>query len=207
MATFRFFALLDRLRWIKRWGLKRNVIEENVMEHSWQVATIAHTLAEIRFHVLKQPSHEYTPEQVATTALYHDCSEVITGDMPTPIKYHSTTIRKAYQTIEDEAEHELFNQLPESLQPSFKHHMLHKHIHPEVAKLVKYADKISAFLKCQGELQAGNAEFKQAAKVIESDIREMNSPEVDYFMSNFVESYQLTIDELLSQHDSLIAQS
>jgi 5'-deoxynucleotidase len=202
MATFRFFALLDRLRWIKRWGLKRNVIEENVMEHSWQVATIAHTLAIIRFDVFHKPSDEYTPEQVATTALYHDCSEVITGDLPTPIKYHSDTIREAYQQIEDEAEVELYKQLPEALQASLKAHILHQHIHPEVAQLVKFADRISAFLKCQAELQAGNGEFKQAALSIEQDIRDMASPEVDYFMSNFVESYRLTFDELLSQHDS-----
>jgi 5'-deoxynucleotidase len=201
MATFRFFAYLDRLRWIKRWGLKRNVIEENVMEHSWQVATIAHALAIIRFDILGKKSTDFTADQVATTALYHDCSEIITGDLPTPIKYHSTTITEAYKRIEDEAENEILSLLPNELQSSFKKFLLHKEIHPEIAKLVKSADLISAYLKCQGEIHAGNQEFTKAELEIEQKIRQLNMPEVEYFMSNFVESYQLTLDELLSQHD------
>lgn len=201
MATFRFFAYLDRLRWIKRWGLKRNVIEENVMEHSWQVATIAHALAIIRFELLHNRSTEFTPDEVATTALYHDCSEIITGDLPSPIKYHSSTITDAYKRIEDEAEHEILSLLPATMQPSYTKFLLHKAIHPEVASLVKAADLISAYLKCQGELHAGNKEFSSAASDIESTIRLLQMAEVDYFMSHFVGSYQLTLDELLSQHD------
>lgn len=201
MNTSKFFAYLDRLRWIKRWGLKRNVIEENVMEHSWQVATIAHALAIIRFEILKNRSTEFTPDEVATTALYHDCSEIITGDLPSPIKYHSKTITEAYKRIEDEAEQEIVSLLPEQLQPSFQKFLLHKNIHPEVAKLVKAADIISAYLKCQAEIYAGNQEFTKAGAEIEAHIRTLKMDEVDYFMSNFVESYQLTLDELLSQHD------
>jgi len=201
VSTFRFFAYLDRLRWIKRWGLKRNVIEENVMEHSWQVATIAHALAIIRFEILNKPSSEFTPDEVATTALYHDCSEIITGDLPSPIKYHSKTITDAYKRIEDEAENEILSLLPDTLQPSFRKFLLHKEIHPDVAALVKAADLISAYLKCQGELQAGNKEFSSAELEIKNTIRHLNLPEVDYFMSNFVRSYQLTLDELLTQHD------
>ncbi len=203
MATYRFFAYLDRLRWIKRWGLKRNVIEENVMEHSWQVATIAHALAIIRFEILENPSTEFTPEEVATTALYHDCSEIITGDLPSPIKYHSKTITDAYKRIEDEAENEILALLPNTLTHVFKRFLLHKEIHPDVANLVKSADLISAFLKCQTELQAGNKEFSRASSDIEYTIRHLSQPEVDYFMSNFVESYQLTLDELLAQHDPI----
>ncbi|MEJ2044467.1 MAG: 5'-deoxynucleotidase [Reinekea sp.] len=202
MKTSRFFAYLERLRWIKRWSLMRNVIQENVMEHSWQVATIAHALALIKFDVLKQPSTDYTPDQVATTALYHDCSEIITGDMPSPVKYHSNTITDAYKRIEDEAEEEILKQLPGQLQPSFRKFLLHREIHPDVARLVKSADLISAFLKCQAETHAGNQEFSSAQKEIEHSIRDLNQPEVDYFMANFVDSYQLTLDELLSQHDS-----
>ncbi len=202
MATFRFFAYLDRLRWIKRWGLKRNVIEENVMEHSWQVATIAHALAIIRFEILNKPSVEFTPDEVATTALYHDCSEIITGDLPSPIKYHSATITDAYKRIEDEAEQEILSLLPTPLQGSFRKFLLHKEIHPEVARLVKSADLISAYLKCQAEIYAGNQEFSRAESEIEHQIRHLNQPEVDYFMSHFVESYQLTLDELLSQHEA-----
>jgi 5'-deoxynucleotidase len=203
VATFRFFAYLDRLRWIKRWGLKRNVIEENVMEHSWQVATIAHALAIIRFELLHNPSTEFSPEEVATTALYHDCSEIITGDLPSPIKYHSSTITDAYKSIETEAEHEILSLLPEPMQPSYTKFLLHKAIHPQVASLVKAADLISAYLKCKAELHAGNKEFSSAANEIEDTIRQLQMAEVDYFMSHFVESYQLTLDELLSQHNPL----
>jgi 5'-deoxynucleotidase len=201
MSTSRFFAYLDRLRWIKRWGLKRNVIEENVMEHSWQVATIAHALAIIRFEVLKNPSDEFTTDEVATTALYHDCSEIITGDLPSPIKYHSSTITEAYKRIEDEAETEILTLLPEVLQGQFRKFLLHREAHPEVARLVKAADLISAYLKCAAEIHAGNQEFTRAEAEIEQQIRQLNMAEVDYFMANFVESYQLTLDELLSQHE------
>lgn len=201
MATFRFFAYLDRLRWIKRWGLMRNVVEENVMEHSWQVATIAHTLAIIRFKVFKKPSTDYTPETVATAALYHDCSEIITGDLPTPVKYHSKTITNAYKQIEDEAETEMLSLLPSELKTSFSQFLLHRDMHPDVAQLVKAADIISAYLKCQSELHAGNKEFSKAESEIELKIRQLDQPEVEYFMAHFVESYQLTLDELLSQSD------
>jgi 5'-deoxynucleotidase len=198
----RFFAYLDRLRWIKRWGLMRNVNEENVMEHSWQVATIAHALAIIRKEVLQESLEGFSPEEVATSALYHDCSEVITGDLPSPIKYHSKTITDAYKRIEDEAENEILKLLPKNMQSYFADFLLHKKIHPEVARLVKAADLISAYLKCQSELKAGNQEFKDACYDIEASIRRMELKEVDYFMSNFVDSYRLTLDELLSQHDA-----
>ena len=203
MKTSRFFAYLDRLRWIQRWSLMRNVIKENVMEHSWQVATIAHALAVIKFDVLKQPSSEFTADEVAATALYHDCSEIITGDMPAPVKYHSATITKAYKSIEDEAEEEILGQLPSALQASFRKFVLHREIHPGVARLIKAADLISAYLKCQAELHASNPEFTSARDDIEQAIRALNLAEVDYFMANFVDSYQLTLDELLSRHDPM----
>lgn len=202
MATSRFFAYLDRLRWIRRWGLMRNVTEENVMEHSWQVATIAHALALIRKEVLHLDDQQFTPEQVATTALYHDCSEIITGDMPSPVKYHSETISSAYKRIEDEAEEEILSLLPASLKPSFAPFLLHREIQPDVAAIVKTADLISAYLKCQAELHAGNKEFSGAEAEIARQIRDLNRPEADYFMARFVESYQLNLDELLSQHDA-----
>lgn len=198
MTTYRFFAYLGRLRWIKRWGLKRNVIEENVMEHSWQVATIAHALAVIQ---VKHFNGTCSPEQVATAALYHDCSEIITGDLPSPIKYHSGTITQAYKAIEDEAEQEMLAQLPDTMKDAFRPYLLHRESDPEVAGLVKAADLISAYLKCQSELHAGNKEFTTAKQEIERSIRELKRPEVEYFMATFVESYQLTLDELLTQHD------
>ncbi|EAR10459.1 5'-deoxynucleotidase [Reinekea blandensis] len=202
MATSRFFAYLDRLRWIRRWGLMRNVTEENVMEHSWQVATIAHALALIRTDVLNLNDDGFTPEQVATTALYHDCSEIITGDMPSPVKYHSQTISDAYKRIEDEAEEEILSLLPAPLTKSFSSFLLHRNIHPDIAAIVKTADLISAYLKCQAELHAGNKEFTRAETEIGRQIRQLQRPEADYFMAHFVESYQLNLDELLSQHDA-----
>lgn len=200
MTTSRFFAYLDRLRWIKRWGLKRNVIEENVMEHSWQVATIAHMLAVIRKEIF-HCNDSFSPESVATAALYHDCGEVITGDMPSPIKYHSEKITEAYKRIEDEAEREIIGLLPKSLQPHFTQFLRHEDMDPQVQNVIKSADLISAFLKCQSEIQAGNQEFARARAEIEHALRHRNQPEVEYFMKNFVESYLLTLDELLAQHD------
>lgn len=199
MSQFsRFFAYLNRLSLIRRWGLMRNTREENVMEHSWQVATIAHTLAVIARDIYQQ---QIDPEQVATTALYHDCSEIITGDMPAPVKYHSQTITQAYKAIEQEAEQNLLALLPDKLQNTYRPYLLHHETPTDVAKIVKSADLISAYLKCHYELDAGNREFKDAANELERKLRELEQPEVDYFMATFVESYQLTLDELLAQHN------
>lgn len=198
MTVHRFFAYLSRLRWIKRWGLMRNVIEENVMEHSWQVATIAHALAVIQKRLV---GGRCNPERVATAALYHDCSEIITGDLPTPIKYHSETIRDAYKAIEKEAEQDLLSHLPESMQEDFRPYLIQQALDEETKGLIKSADLISAFLKCQSELSAGNQEFSKAKLEIERKIRKLDRPEVDYFMTTFVESYQLTLDELLAHHE------
>lgn len=193
----RFFAYLGRLRWIKRWGLKRNTQEENVMEHSWQVATIAHALAVL--HQLR--GGDINPYKVATTALYHDASEIITGDMPTPIKYRSERIRTAYQEIELEAEKELLALLPQPLQAHYEELLLSHQVDGKIARFVKAADVISAYLKCQAEMQAGNNEFKEAMFELEQRVRQLNMPEVDEFMASFNESYLLTLDELLQQHE------
>lgn len=194
----KFFAYLGRLKWIKRWGLKRNVEEENVMEHSWQVATIAHALALIHN---QEFGGNLDPHLVATTALYHDASEIITGDLPSPIKYHSSKIQAAYKEIEAEAENELLQLLPEKLRVAYAPLIKHELIDPKVARFVKAADLISAYLKCQQEVQAGNQEFKAAMADIEQRIRDLAMAEVEQFMQIFNESYLLTLDELLAQHD------
>lgn len=196
--TSRFFAYLGRLRWIKRWGLKRNTAEENVMEHSWQVATIAHVLAVIH----QQNGGEIDVYKVATVALYHDASEIITGDLPTPIKYRSEQIRSAYQEIEREAEKELLALLPAAMQLHYQDVLIEQCIDPKIAKFVKAADVISAYLKCQYEMQAGNHEFKEALVELRQRVRDLAMPEVDYFMATFNESYLLTLDQLLKQHDA-----
>lgn len=198
-ATSKFFAYLERLRWIKRWGLKRNVVEENVMEHSWQVATIAHVLAIIH---QRKFGGEIDPNQVATMALYHDVSEIITGDLPSPIKYHSDRILSAYRMIEHEAEAELLGLLPQEFQKDFENILLHNKVDENVSRYVKAADLISAFLKCQLEVNSGNPEFEDAQRAIEDSIRQLAMPEVDFFMATFVDSYLLTLDELLQQHDA-----
>lgn len=193
-----FFAYLNRLRWIRRWGLKRNVVEENVMEHSWQVATIAHALAIIRNEYFRG---DLNPDRIAVLGLYHDVSEVITGDLPTPVKYHSARITRAYKEIEAEAEEEMVGLLPERLQPHFAPLIEHGRIDDEAHRIVKNADTISAYLKCESELRSGNEEFRTAYEQIERRIRDTRAPEVEYFMQHFVDSYTLTLDDLLNHHD------
>ena len=204
MLRSSFFAYLGRLKWIKRWGLMRNVEEENVMEHSWQVATIAHTLAVIH---KQEFNGDIDVDKVATTALYHDVSEIITGDLPTPIKYHSSKIKSAYKAIEHEAEVELLALLPEALRPYYRDLLLHDCVDDKIARFVKAADLISAYQKCQQELQAGNQEFKTALGDLEHRLRQLAMPEVEYFMGLFNDSYLLTLDQLLSDHDKSLQRS
>lgn len=201
MLRSNFFAYLGRLKWIKRWGLKRNVIEENVMEHSWHVATIAHSLAVIHN---QQFSGDINVDRVVTTALYHDVSEIITGDLPSPIKYHSEKIKSAYKEIENEAEKELLNLLPEGMQLAYRHLLLHDCVDKKIAGFVKAADLISAYQKCQLEMQAGNQEFKTALADLETRIRCLAMPEVEYFMQLFSDGYLLTLDELLAEHEKCV---
>ncbi|MDD1605467.1 MAG: 5'-deoxynucleotidase [Methylococcaceae bacterium] len=195
--TSSFYAYLSRLRWIKRWGLKRNAHEENVMEHSWEVSVIAHTLA-----LIKNRYYDGTVDAnaVATAALYHDITEVITGDLPTPIKYHSAEINAAYKQIEQRAEFELLALLPEALQADFRVLIQHDQIPVAHLELIKAADKISAYLKCQSELKAGNREFETAAEQLALKIAESQQPEVIFFMQVFVPSCKLTLDGLMKTY-------
>ena len=195
--TSSFYAYLSRLRWIKRWGLKRNAHEENVMEHSWEVAVIAHTLA-----LIKNRYYNGTVDAnaVATAALYHDITEVITGDLPTPIKYHSPEINAAYKQIEQRAEFELLALLPEDLQSDFRALIQHEKIPEAHAELIKAADKISAYLKCQSVLKAGNREFETASEQLALKIAESKQPEVIFFMQVFVPSCKLTLDGLMKTY-------
>jgi 5'-deoxynucleotidase len=189
-----FFAYISKLRWIVRWGLKRNTIQENVMEHSWEVATVAHVLALIRnryYHGAVDAN------AVSVAALYHDCSEVITGDLPSPVKYHSPAIQSAYHSIERSAERELVALLPSELRADFAQLMVEEQLPLEHRQLIKAADTLSAYLKCQAELKAGNSEFEKAAEEIKQRLGAYQMPEVDFFLATFAPSYQLTLDELL----------
>ena len=194
LVSSSFYAYLSRLRWIKRWGLKRNAHEENVMEHSWEVSVIAHTLA-----LIKNRYYNGTVDAnaIAAAALYHDITEVITGDLPTPIKYHSSAIKEAYKQIEHQAELELLALLPQELQTEFAALINHDQLPEEHVKIIKAADKISAYLKCQSELKAGNSEFEIAAEQIALAISELEQPEVIFFMQAFVPSCGLTLDGLM----------
>ncbi|MEI8572434.1 5'-deoxynucleotidase [Methylomonas sp. LW13] len=194
-----FYAYLSRLRWIKRWGLKRNAHEENVMEHSWEVAVIAHTLALIKNRYF---DGQLDANAVATAALYHDVTEVITGDLPTPIKYHSPAILGAYKQIEQQAETELLNLLPDALREDFRAFIQHESLPDAHQQIIKAADKISAYLKCQAELKAGNTEFELAAAQLAQNIHELQQPEVVFFIQAFAPSCGLTLDGLMQKSDA-----
>ncbi|MGZ4997977.1 MAG: 5'-deoxynucleotidase [Methylobacter sp.] len=192
-----FYAYLSRLRWIKRWGLKRNAHDENVMEHSWEVSVIAHTLALIKNRYYQG---NVDANAVAAAALYHDVTEVITGDLPTPIKYHSEQISTAYKQIERQAEKELLALLPAELQADFQALIHHDKMPPEHVQIIKAADKISAYLKCQAELKAGNSEFETAAEQLALIIGASEQPEVAFFMQTFAPSCGLTLDGLMKTY-------
>jgi len=194
-----FFAYISRLRWIKRWSLMRNAIHEDVAVHSWEVATLAHALAVIHNQFLSNSGEEIDAYKMATVAIYHDASEVITGDMPTPVKYHSDAMKEAYKGVERKAQHELLTLIPEEMRPDFVSVLLEEEL-PEIYQtLLKAADRLSALLKCRAELRAGNKEFEQAEKDIALRLQEMNCPEVDYFLSVFAPGYEMSLDNLLEE--------
>ncbi|HRX08246.1 MAG TPA: 5'-deoxynucleotidase [Candidatus Limiplasma sp.] len=187
-----FFAYLNRLKLIQRWGLMRNTIPENDMEHSMQCAMIAHALA-----VLANTRHGNTldPETVTTLALYHDVGEVLTGDLPTPVKYKNAEIKKAYKTIEAMANRQLLGMLPPDLRDAYNPYLMPDKQSYEW-KLVKAADRICAYIKCVEEKKAGNLEFLQAQTSIEKSISALEMPEVRDFMQEFVPAYELSLDEM-----------
>ena len=186
-----FFAYIARMRFIQRWALMRNTAPENVQEHSHQVAVLAHALAVIRNRFF---GGTVDPGAVAVAALYHDASEILTGDMPTPIKYYNPAIRDAYKDVEALAERKLTEMLPPALQEDYRSILTIQD--PEVAALVKAADKLSAYIKCLEELKAGNNEFREAASQTRQALEGYGLPEVDYFLKTFLESFSLSLDEL-----------
>ena len=186
-----FFAYISRMRFIQRWALMRNTAPENVQEHSHQVAVLAHALAVIRNEKFGGTTD---PGQVAVAALYHDASEILTGDMPTPIKYDNPDIRNAYKAVEAVAERKLLGLLPEELQGVYA--PILTEVDPDTARIVKAADKLSAYIKCVEELKAGNLEFREAAAQTRKAVEDYGMPEVDYFLDTFMDSFALTLDEL-----------
>lgn len=188
-----FFAYLTRMKFIQRWGLMRNTQPENIQEHSLQAAMIAHGLALIKNKFF---GGTVNPERVAVLALFHDTSEVITGDLAAPIKYFNPQIKTAYKEIELVAKQRLYNMLPEALKPDYQSIFFEQEEDQSHWELVKAADKICAYLKCLEELKAGNQEFVKAEKSLRAVIANLNLPEVTYFMENYVPSMTLTLDEL-----------
>ena len=184
-----FYAILSRMKNINRWGLMRNTRQENLSEHSLEVAFIAHCLALIGN---KRLGKNYNPEKTAVCAMYHDTSEIITGDMPTPIKYYNPEIKEAYKKIESVAVDQLISMLPDDFKEDFEGIYSPD---PETAALVKAADKISALIKCIEELNMGNMEFKDAETSTRAIIEKLDMPEVDIFMNEFIDSFYLSLDK------------
>ncbi len=187
-----FFAYISRMRYIGRWSLMRNALPENIQEHSHMVAVLAHALGLIRRDIFHIPCN---PEEAAAVALFHDSSEILTGDLPTPIKYHSEEIRSAYRQVEALACDRLLQTLPEELQPAYDD-LLSGEKQQKNHDLVKAADKLSAYIKCIEERKAGNNEFLSAEKQIRQLLLDSHMPEVDYFMLHFIPAFEKNLDEL-----------
>ena len=186
-----FYALIARMKNIDRWALMRSVTRENVQEHSHMVAVLAHALAVIRRDVFGVPCDV---NAAAAAALFHDAGEILTGDLPTPIKYRNPDIMTAYRQVEAEAAEKLLAMLPEVLRPAYA--PLLAEPDPALRPLVKAADKLSAYIKCIEERRAGNDEFLQAEKKTLDALRGYHLPEVDYFLALFIPAFELTLDEL-----------
>ena len=188
----KFFAFINRMKYIKRWSLMRSIREENIMEHSQQVAIIAHALALIE-NKMFEGSVDIT--KVVLLAQYHEVGEVITGDLPTPIKYFNPEIKSAYKDLEKNACEKILNMLPDQLKNEYKEYVIPDEASYEY-KLVKYADRISAYLKCMEEVKAGNSEFKKAKNSIGAELKSCKNKSVIYYLKEFAPAFELTLDEL-----------
>ena len=187
-----FYALMGRMRYITRWGLMRNTFSENISEHSHMTAVLAHALALIRRDILHLPTPD--PDRCAVAALYHDASEILTGDLPTPIKYYNPDIKTAYKEVERIAGNRLLDMLPPELRSSYTHYVLEDDA--ELEPFVKAADKLSAHIKCLEEQKAGNTEFDSAAQQTLDALKAMNSPELEWFLNNCLQAFTLNLDQL-----------
>lgn len=188
-----FFAMLHRAKHIKRWGLMRNSESENLSEHSFDTAVIAHALAEIGN---KYMGKSLPSDKIAAAALFHDAHEIMTGDLPTPVKYKDEEIKKAYKKIEEAATESLLGSLPEELRGGYACLLGFSEREPELYRYIKAADKISAFIKCVEECRTGNSEFEIAKELLRAQIESIGLPEADFFMERFAETYGLSLDEL-----------
>ena len=187
------FAYLSRMKFIRRWSLMHATYPENVQEHSLRVALVAHMLAVIRNRRFRG---DVDPERVATLALYHDVGEILTGDLPTPVKHANPDMRTAYKTLEDAAVHRLFAMLPAELREDYRAFFARDPADRVHHELVHAADKLCAYMKCLEEVSAGNREFAQAEGALKATVERIALPEVRYFVETFIPSFRLTLDEL-----------
>lgn len=192
---FHFFAYMARMKYIKRWGLMRSFEEENIMEHSLQTAMVAHALALISKRIFG--NEHIDPEHIMAIAAYHETSEVMTGDLPTPVKYFNPEIRDAYKEIEEMANDRMLKMLPSELKEDYRK-LIQVHDSGDYV-LVKAADKICAYLKCVQELRSGNPEFKDAEVSLRTEIEASPLPEVGYFMEHFAPGFELSLDQLKAE--------
>lgn len=193
MPEYNFFAFTSRMKYINRWSLMRNTQNENLSQHSHEVAVIAHALAVISN---KRFGTNYNSERAALIGLYHDTSEILTGDMPTPVKYHSPEIRDTFKGVENIATKKLIKMLPDDLKDEYQKILFEQDEDAKLWELVKAADKISALIKCIEEEKAGNTEFSKAAESIKKVIKDMNMPVANVFIKEFLPAYSLTLDQL-----------
>ncbi|MBR1749580.1 MAG: 5'-deoxynucleotidase [Ruminococcus sp.] len=189
---YNFFAVISRMKYINRWALMRNTIQENLSEHTLETAYIAHVLALMRN---KRYGGNIDPERCALLAMYHDCTEIITGDLPTPIKYYNPEIRDAYGEIEENAKNKLLAYLPDDLKDDYEPLFVPTEKEKELWQLVKAADKISALIKCIDERNMGNIDFKKAESSTLEAIKRLDCQEANEFLEEFLPAYGLTLDE------------
>lgn len=191
--SYSFFAMFSRMKYIDRWALMRNTRKENLSEHTLEVAAIAHALAVISN---EKYGASLNAERAALLGIYHDMPEIITGDMPTPIKYGNPQLKQAYKAVERETAAQLVSMLPEYMQDSYKGFFVKDGADSELWKLVKAADKISAYIKCIEEEKAGNTEFNSAKKATFALISQLDIPAAQTFIDEFITAYNLDLDEL-----------
>lgn len=188
-----FFAMMSRMKFIERWSLMRNSTTENICEHSLEVAMIAHALAVISN---KRLGNKVDADRVAVLAMYHDSTEIITGDMPTPVKYYNEEIKVAFKEVERVAAKRLLSMLPEDLREEYEPAFIEREEDAYLWTLMKAADKISALIKCLQEKKAGNHEFISAERTLRDSVLAMNLKEVEIFFEEFLPAYEKTLDEL-----------
>ncbi|MCI9411480.1 MAG: 5'-deoxynucleotidase [Eubacterium sp.] len=193
MKEYSFFAMMARMKYIERWALMRNSDRENISEHSMEVAMLAHGLGIISKECC---GRKVDLDKLVLIGLYHDANEIITGDMPTPVKYHDSGILDAYKKVEEKANRKLLSLLPEYMQSYYEEIFFPKEGDEELWRIVKAADKLSALIKCIEEKKAGNREFSTAYQTIERALKKMEMEEVEIFMRDFLPSFDKTLDEL-----------